>query len=162
MLANIFSTRYGMATIKNSLLGEKTMALKQTVGEMHELLARIGEDLAKAEGGNKAASQRVRVATIELEKIAKRYRKESITTEKRQAGSPKSAKKAAAKKPAAKKMAKKPAAKKAAVKKAAAKKPAPKKKVTAKVPSAKKMVRTKSAPSSRRATAKSPRRTAKR
>jgi len=91
------------------------MGFNDTVKRMRELLAAISVDLEKAVGGNKAASQRVRTATIRLEKIAKNYRKESIASEK-QGGKKKKAAKPAAKKakPAAKKA--KPAAKKAQAK----------------------------------------------
>lgn len=82
------------------------MAFKDTVETMKNLLAEIGTDLPKAEEGNKAASQRVRVNTIELEKIAKQYRKESIAAEKKGA-KPKASKKAAPKKAPAKPVKKK-------------------------------------------------------
>lgn len=75
------------------------MALQQTVNEMRTLLSGIQSDLEKAVGGNKAASQRVRTGTVSLEKVAKRYRKESIVTEKKTKGRPKTT--AAKKKPAA-------------------------------------------------------------
>src|ERR1700733_12550506 len=88
------------------------MALKETFKHLKDLLINITHDLDKAEGGNKAASQRVRTGTVKLEKIAKHYRKESIKTEKNTKGK-KPAKKAA--KPA-KKAASKPQAKKAAPK----------------------------------------------
>lgn len=80
------------------------MALKDTVKHMRDLLSGISHDLEKADGGNKAASQRVRTGTVKLEKLAKVYRKESIKTEKATKGQRKPAKKAAAKKakPAAK------------------------------------------------------------
>lgn len=140
------------------------MALKQTVHEMNQLLSEITQDLQKAEGGNKAASQRVRTGTIHLEKVAKKYRKESISEEKKTKGTAKKAAKPAAK--AAKKPAAKPAAKvvhKAAPKAAAkpAAKPAAKhaeKKVTAKTASPKKaVVRTKAVKAhSRVATARHP------
>lgn len=125
------------------------MALKQTVNEMNQLLAEITQDLQKAEGGNKAASQRVRTGTINLEKVAKKYRKESIAEEKKTKGTAKKAAKPAAKKPAAKAAAK-PAAKPAA-------KAAPAKKVSAKPASAKKaVVRTKAPAKTRMATARHP------
>lgn len=89
------------------------MALKETVKHMKDLLANITTDLEKADGGNKAASQRVRTGTVKLEKIAKTYRKDSIKNEKSTQGTKKPAKKAAAGKGAAKK-ASKPAAKPAA------------------------------------------------
>ena len=73
------------------------MAFKDTVRTMKELLEEIMADLQKGENGNKAAAQRVRVYTIDLEKVAKLYRKESISAEK------KGAKKAAPKKAAPKK-----------------------------------------------------------
>lgn len=113
------------------------MALKQTVNEMNQLLAEITQDLQKAEGGNKAASQRVRTGTINLEKVAKKYRKESIAEEKKTKGTAKKAAKPAAKKPAAK--------------------AAPAKKVSAKPASAKKaVVRTKAPAKTRMATARHP------
>jgi hypothetical protein len=84
------------------------MALKETTKHMRDLLCNIGSDLEKAENGNKAASQRVRTATVKLEKVAKAYRKESIATEKKGRGTKKPAKKAAATKA---KTSKKPAAK---------------------------------------------------
>ena len=58
------------------------MALNDTVKHMRELLGAICVDLEKAVNGNKAASQRVRTGTIKMEKIAKKYRKESIHAEK--------------------------------------------------------------------------------
>lgn len=99
------------------------MALHGTINTLKDLLGKITQDLHKAEGGNKAASQRVRTMTVRLEKIAKAYRKESISNEKSSKGSKKPAKKSAAKhaksaKPAAKhaKTATKHVAKKPAVK----------------------------------------------
>lgn len=86
------------------------MALKDTIKHMRELLSGIANDLEKADGGNKAASQRVRTGTVKLEKVAKHYRKESIKTEKSSKGPKKTAsskKTQPAKKPA-------PAQKKAA------------------------------------------------
>ena len=85
------------------------MALKDTVKHMKDLLNTICHDLQKAEGGNKAASQRVRTSTVRLEKVAKSYRKESIRGEKT-APKKKSVKKAAPAKKGAR------PAKKAAVK----------------------------------------------
>lgn len=97
------------------------MALKDTHKHLKDLLVNITHDLEKADGGNKAASQRVRTGTVKLEKVAKTYRKESIKSEKATKGSKKPAKKASSK--AAPKKASKPAAK--AAPKAAAKKAAP-------------------------------------
>lgn len=78
------------------------MALKETVKHMRDLLTNITQDLEKAEGGNKAASQRVRTGTVKLEKIAKLYRKDSIKAEKQTKGTRKPAAKKAASKPAKK------------------------------------------------------------
>lgn len=58
------------------------MSLKSTVEEMRQLLHAVSDDLAKAVEGNKAAAQRVRVTTIDLEKTSKKYRKESILSER--------------------------------------------------------------------------------
>lgn len=93
------------------------MALKDTIKHMRELLQNISHDLEKADGGNKAASQRVRTGTVRLEKVAKHYRKESIKFEKTTKGPKKAiSKKASAKKPA-------PAPKKAPPKKTLKAKP---------------------------------------
>jgi hypothetical protein len=61
---------------------ELIMALKDTYKHVRDLLSNITIDLGKAEGGNKAAAQRVRTGTVKLEKVAKLYRKESIDSEK--------------------------------------------------------------------------------
>ncbi|MBX9743956.1 MAG: histone [Chlamydiales bacterium] len=76
------------------------MGLKETMNTMRKLLAEINVDLEKSANGNKAASQRVRVHTIDLEKVAKIYRKESVASERKLAGK---AKPSSSKKPAAKK-----------------------------------------------------------
>ncbi|MBI5346505.1 MAG: hypothetical protein HZB76_05125 [Chlamydiae bacterium] len=54
------------------------MALKDTINIMQTILEKLSKDLQKSLKGNKAASQRVRTGTINLAKIAKVYRKESI------------------------------------------------------------------------------------
>lgn len=58
------------------------MSLQDTIKDVRGCLAALVIDLEKAAGGNKAASQRVRTGTIKLEKIAKKYRKDSIKAEK--------------------------------------------------------------------------------
>ncbi len=68
------------------------MSLKDTYKQIRDLLIQITNDLDKAEGGNKAASQRVRTGTVKLEKIAKLYRKESIVSEKKNKGQKKPSK----------------------------------------------------------------------
>jgi hypothetical protein len=73
------------------------MELRNTIEEMRNLLIQITDDLEKADGGNKAASQRVRTGTVKLEKVAKHYRKESIQEEKHTKGDKKPSKKPAAK-----------------------------------------------------------------
>lgn len=62
------------------------MSLKDTFKHMKELLCNITADLEKSENGNKAASQRVRTGTVRLEKVAKLFRKESISSEKKNKG----------------------------------------------------------------------------
>ncbi|NGX57091.1 MAG: Histone H1-like protein HC1 [Candidatus Anoxychlamydiales bacterium] len=57
------------------------MALQKTIENLQDLLDHIKKDLSKSQKGNKTASQRVRTNTIKLEKIAKKYRKESIKNE---------------------------------------------------------------------------------
>lgn len=82
------------------------MALKDTIKHLRDLLSNISSDIEKSEGGNKAASQRVRTNTVKLEKIAKVYRKESIKNEKATKGPKKasdSARKSAPKKAGASK-----------------------------------------------------------
>lgn len=92
------------------------MSLKVTVEEMRQLLRTVTDDLAKATTGNKAASQRVRVTTVDLEKAAKKYRKESISAERSGKGKPAKKAKVASKAKAPQKPSKlmsKPAAKSA-------------------------------------------------
>lgn len=59
------------------------MALKETIKKMSLLLEEIINDLKKSERGFKSASQRVRTGSVELEKIGKIYRKESVAEEKK-------------------------------------------------------------------------------
>lgn len=82
------------------------MGLKETTKHLKDLLNQITHDIEKADAGNKAASQRVRTATVRLEKTAKLYRKESIKSEKTTKGT----KKSSGKKTVAKKVVKKPVA----------------------------------------------------
>lgn len=58
------------------------MALAETVQQLNTVLTKVVMDLSKVYKGNKSAAQRVRVGTINLEKIAKRFRKESVAAEK--------------------------------------------------------------------------------
>ncbi len=60
------------------------MVLKDTICEMRVELTQLCRDLEKANAGNKAASQRVRTATIKLTKISKIYRKESVLAERKE------------------------------------------------------------------------------
>ena len=92
------------------------MSLKDTYKHLKDLLCNITADLDKSENGNKAASQRVRTGTVKLEKVAKAFRKESISSEKKNKGQKKPAKAAKAKAPAKKAAKAKPAAKKPAAK----------------------------------------------
>ncbi len=68
------------------------MSLKDTTKHLKDLLCNIASDLEKADGGNKAASQRVRTGTVKLEKIAKAFRKESISNERKTQGQKRPAK----------------------------------------------------------------------
>lgn len=95
------------------------MALNDTMNQLHHLLGTVLKDLEKVHKGNRAAAQRVRVGTIKLEKVAKQFRKESVSAEK--TGKLK-------RKPAGKGKAAKSTPKKAAPKKGSAKKTAKKKK----------------------------------
>jgi hypothetical protein len=74
------------------------MSIVETIKTMRHLLCQLTIDLEKAANGNKAASQRVRTGTIKLEKDAKRFRKESIKSEKSPGGLKKAAAAAAIKK----------------------------------------------------------------
>lgn len=86
------------------------MVLKTTIEQMKKLMLDISHDLEKAQRGNRAAAQRVRTNTIKFAKVAKQYRKESISeTRKGKTTKRKSAKK----RKAAAKPAKKSARKKA-------------------------------------------------
>jgi hypothetical protein len=71
------------------------MGLKETVSHLKSLLHQMDRDLDKGMGGNKAASQRVRIHSIKFSKIAKTYRKESLAQERKEAKkvAPKSKKK---------------------------------------------------------------------
>jgi len=71
-----------MGQIYGGKKGIKEMSFSETVNYLGDLLVSASKDLNKAHRGNKAAAQRVRVATIRLEKIGKRFRKESVAVEK--------------------------------------------------------------------------------
>lgn len=73
------------------------MSIKDTYKQLRDLLSNVVSDLEKSENGNKAASQRVRTGTVKLEKLAKLFRKESISFEKKNKGVKKPAKTAAKK-----------------------------------------------------------------
>ena len=100
------------------------MALKRTIKEMENLLDQINADMVKVHKGNQAAAQRVRTGTIKLEKVAKKYRKESVVAGKKQRST---RRKTAAKKRVAKKAAKK----KVATKRKTVTKAAPTRRVSA-------------------------------
>lgn len=59
------------------------MVLKTTIEHMKKLLLDISHDLEKAQRGNRAAAQRVRICTIKFAKTAKEYRKESVSESKK-------------------------------------------------------------------------------
>ena len=52
--------------------------MKETIAKINEVIAALQADLAKAAEGNKAAAARARKATLELEKLGKAFRKQSI------------------------------------------------------------------------------------
>lgn len=58
------------------------MGFTQTSKSLNQMLNDIVKDLTKAERGNKAAAQRVRTGTVRLEKVAKKFRRESIVAQK--------------------------------------------------------------------------------
>ncbi len=58
------------------------MTLKETMHQLNQLLSCMVKDLEKSYRGNKTAAQRLRVGTIQLEKIAKIFRRESVAAEK--------------------------------------------------------------------------------
>lgn len=60
------------------------MPFKETTSKMSEMLQSLLKNLDKAGRGNKAASQRVRTGTVQLAKLAKIYRKESVQAEKKE------------------------------------------------------------------------------
>jgi hypothetical protein len=62
--------------------GVSRMALSETLVQLNCLLTKVVADLDKVHRGNKSAAQRVRVGTIDLEKIAKKFRKESVAAER--------------------------------------------------------------------------------
>ena len=59
------------------------MTFNDTIAQLGSFLTKAVDDLGKVHKGNKSAAQRVRVSTIEIEKIAKKFRKESVAVEKR-------------------------------------------------------------------------------
>ena len=52
--------------------------MKETIAKINEVMASLQAELAKAAEGNKAAAARARKATLELEKLGKEFRKQSI------------------------------------------------------------------------------------
>jgi len=62
---------------------QRIMSLTESIQHLGNLLTNLSHDLLKVQRGNKAAAQRVRVGTIRLESVAKQFRKESVTAEKR-------------------------------------------------------------------------------
>lgn len=52
--------------------------MKETIAKINEVMAVLQAELSKAVEGNKAAAARARKATLELEKLGKEFRKQSI------------------------------------------------------------------------------------
>jgi len=59
------------------------VSLKETINHLKMHLEEVLADLGKAGAGNRAASQRVRVGTVRIAKVAKVYRKESVAAERK-------------------------------------------------------------------------------
>lgn len=57
---------------------QNTTNMKETIAKINEVMASLQAELAKAAEGNKAAASRARKATLELEKLGKEFRKQSI------------------------------------------------------------------------------------
>ena len=57
---------------------KKTTNMKETIAKINEVMAVLQAELAKAAEGNKAAAARARKATLELEKLGKEFRKQSV------------------------------------------------------------------------------------
>lgn len=58
------------------------MAFNDTMKKLEAVLTNVAKDLVKVKKGNKSAAQRVRVGTINLEKVARDFRKESLAGKK--------------------------------------------------------------------------------
>lgn len=56
--------------------------MKKVIAQINAVIVELQADLAKAEGGNKAAAARARKATLALEKLGKEFRKVSIAEAK--------------------------------------------------------------------------------
>lgn len=69
-----------MERVKNRITSN--MALGETLGKLEHLVHLLSKDLTKVYKGNKSAAQRVRVGTLQLEKVGKLFRKESVYAEK--------------------------------------------------------------------------------
>ena len=52
--------------------------MKETIAKINEVMAVLLAELAKAAEGSKSAAARARKATLELEKLGKEFRKQSI------------------------------------------------------------------------------------
>ena len=52
--------------------------MKETIKKITAIVETLQIELAKAAEGNKAAAARARKATLELEKLGKEYRKQSV------------------------------------------------------------------------------------
>ena len=63
---------------RNNNIKQTTTPMKETIAKINEVIAALQADLAKAAEGNKAAAARARKSTLELEKLGKAFRKQSI------------------------------------------------------------------------------------
>jgi len=55
------------------------MGLKESVSAMKDLMHLMCRDLDKTSRGNRAAAQRVRTSSVKFAKLAKDFRKESVS-----------------------------------------------------------------------------------
>jgi len=55
------------------------MGLKESIHAMKDLMLLMCKDLDKTIRGNRAAAQRVRTASVKFAKLAKNFRKESVS-----------------------------------------------------------------------------------
>lgn len=58
------------------------MGLIHTIEELRQLTGMLEKDLCKTQKGNLSAAQRIRVNTVLMEKVGKKFRRESLLAER--------------------------------------------------------------------------------